>query len=123
MHAYLCLPQVRRIKKAVVTLFLEMQALDWTSLAAPLDALWVLHRVGDVVYLAKTLPMTSPAKEMVHAIKNAEKSVFVSTAWVGEPEAAQRSVFTMLGCASWRDLMCVLFAQCEISYARLKVPP
>ena len=76
MNAYLCLQQVRRIKKAVVALVLEMQALDWTSLAAPLDLLWVLHRVGDVVYLAKTLPKTSPAKEMVHAIKNAEKSVF-----------------------------------------------
>ena len=76
MNAYLCLQQVRRIKKAVVALVLEMQVLDWTSLAAPLDLLWVLYRVGDVVYLAKTLPKTSPAKEMVHAIKNAEKSVF-----------------------------------------------
>ena len=76
MHAYLCLQQVRRIKKAVVASFLEMQALAWTSLAVPLDALWGLHRVGDVVYLAKTLPMASPVKEMVDAIKNAEKSVF-----------------------------------------------
>ena len=100
MNAYLCLQQVRRIKKTVVALFLEIQALDWTSLAAPLDALWVLHRVGDVVYLAKMLPMASPVKRWWMQLKMQKNQFFVSTAWVGGPEVTRRSVFTMLGCAS-----------------------
>ena len=100
MNAYLCLQQVRRIKKAVGTSFLKMQAFDWTSLAAPLDEPWVFHRVGDVVYLAKTLPMASPAKRWCMQLKMQKNQFFVSTAWVVGLEAAQRSVFTMLGCAS-----------------------